>query len=92
MLCFPVTKTSFREAAADTIELTRQSWRGGGRETDEWEQRDRLNRRLDERQLPLLLLKISLLNMFNAHFWSLAVILNQSLIQTSLSFIVGNVK
>lgn len=32
----------------------------GGREGDEWEQRDRLNRRLDERQLPLLLLKISI--------------------------------
>lgn len=61
LLCFPVTKTSFREAAADAIELTRQSWRReGGREGDEWEQRDRLNRRLDERQLPLLLLKISI--------------------------------
>lgn len=36
LLCFPVTKTSFREAAADAIELTRQSWREG----DEWEQRD----------------------------------------------------
>lgn len=57
LLCFPVTKTSFREAAADAIELTRQSWR---REGDEWEQRDRLNRRLDEMQLPLLLLKISI--------------------------------
>lgn len=62
LLCFPVTKTLFREAAADAIELTRQSWRGedGGREGDEWEQRDRLNRRLDERHLPLVLLKITM--------------------------------
>lgn len=49
LLCFPVTKTSFREAAVDAIELTRQSWWGEG---DGWEQRDRLNRRVDE---PLLL-------------------------------------
>lgn len=53
LLCFPVTKTSFREAAVDAIELSRQSCWGEG---DGWEQRDRLSRRVDE----LLLLKLSI--------------------------------
>lgn len=49
----PVTKTSFGEAAVDAIELTRQCWWGEG---DGWEQRDQLNRRVDE----LRLLKLSI--------------------------------